>query len=772
MANASRVGSGVLACVMLLAVASFGCGGDEEGSPRAAGGRGAAAGAGGTSGASGMSGSSGSSGSSGTSGSSGSGGTPIVPDGEYPPPPTGVPAGCAADVLAQHAHDHAPLPDYGASPTVSAAKSGAWSDPSVWKEGRVPAAGDVVAIANAAIDFDSTVDAAVAAVAVRAGGRLTFSTAKNTRLSVTTLEVFEGGELTVGGAAGIVPAGVTAEIVIADAPLNTTRDPEQWGHGIIAEGKVSMHGAVKTPYVRLAEEPLAGQTKLVFKDPVVGWESGDEIGLPDTRQLNPEERFGDFEPRWEKVKLASVAADGLSVVLSAAIAHDHPASRAADGTREFFPHAGNLTRNVRVRSAASSGVRGHTLFHRRADVDIRYAAFQDLGRTTDDSLDSTTFDASGAVTHVGTNQIGRYALHAHHLFGPAALPADGYQFKFIGNAVVGSTKWPLTVHDSHFGLIFRNVVYSGDGAGIVTEDGNESYNLFQQNFSLAITGRSNPRDNDGRGGEAFWFNGFGNYMRANVGASSAGIFQQIVSGCGYKFLTAPAGNKVEIPTCRGADTQLAAGSPGLETVDTRYIPIRGFEDNEAYGAIAAGLTIWHLNNDGYGQGGMGPQTVLKNFTVWHAWEEGFFGYPIENVLFDGFVMRGDPALIDNQFSWTMGFTSGDYWMQDTTIRNADIRGVSTGYSGFDQHARHHHHRKLLLPDTLVGRDGRNAGDARLEGGHEPAPDSDQELSVRGLAGRQFIRLLCRRDELFDHQGPHRSDGARRGVRRVVQRRHG
>ena len=36
---------------------------------------------------------------------------------------------------------------------------------------------------------------------------------------------------------------------------------------------------------------------------------------------------------------------------------------------------------------------------------------------------TVTFDAQGNVLHMGTNHIGRYPLHLHHVMGPVAAPA-------------------------------------------------------------------------------------------------------------------------------------------------------------------------------------------------------------------------------------------------------------------------------------------------------------------------------------------------------------
>lgn len=559
------------------------------------------------------------------------------------------------------------IPNFAAAPTIRSVRSGAWSSPTTWDLGRSPAGSDVVAISGGtAVGYD-TLTGQARVIGIESGGALRFPTNADARLKVGTLIVEPGGELEVGTPAAPVNAGVAAEIVIADQPIDLASDPDQFGTGLLAQGKVTLHGAVKSPtFVRLGREPLAGDTTLLLSQAVTGWRAGDRLFLPDSRHLLENEKWAGYAAQWETPTIQGVSADGLTLTLAGALAFAHPGARDGGGTLEFLPHVMNLARNVVIRSENPAGVRGHTLFNERAEVDLRYVQFQDLGRTTNGALDPVT------------NHMGRYALHMHHVMGPVNLPNTGYQFKLVGNAVVDSTKWPLTVHNSHYGLVQGNVVFNGQGAGIVTEDGNESYNEFLGNFAAAIEGNQNPRDTDGRDGSVFWFHGFNHIVRDNVAADGINRFQGIVTGQGYDFIWPPASRAdTRIPLYRGADLEGGAAGVDYELVNMQFVPIREFARNEAYGATAAGLVIWNLGSDG-GHSGTMAETVLRDFRAWHVHEEGFFAYPIQHVTFDGFVVRGHTRA-RNQGS--AGWSSGDYFAENITLRRADIQGVDSGVSG-------------------------------------------------------------------------------------------
>jgi hypothetical protein len=567
---------------------------------------------------------------------------------------------------------HDVIPDFGADPDVVSAGSGAWSDPRTWSLGRVPTGGDIVAIGpNTTVILDKVLSAPLKAIEIQAGGRLRFRTDVDTQVVVGNLLVLEGGELEIGSEANPVAANVTAKVRFADQPLDLAADPGQYGTGLIAMGKVTVHGAVKTPtFVRLAAEPRAGDSALAFERSVAGWQPGDELVLPDTRVLGESNRSDRYVPQWEELRVQSISADGRSVTLASPLRFDHPGGRNSDGAVELLPHVLNRTRNVVIESANAAGTRGHTLFMERADVDIRYAAFRGLGRTTVAHLDATRYDASGAAIHIGANQPGRYPLHMHHLAGPRETPANGYQFTLVGNAVDGAGdeqfKWGITVHDSHYGLVKDNVVYGVGGAGIVGEDGSESFNVIEHNMVVRVSGTEERIDNEGAAGSGFWFRGPNNYIRDNVAANIHGNLDDY----GFLIFAYHLGEQA-IPSFKGADPSRPDQN---RVVNMNATPLLEFARNEAYGAMPGGLSIWWIGSQDGAPYDNVAESLIKDFKAWNFFRRGIFLYPTNHVTIDGLMVRGGP---DRD---SFGILFGDYSAYNSVVKNVDIQGMGAGIS--------------------------------------------------------------------------------------------
>ena len=269
----------------------------------------------------------------------------------------------ASDAKAQVLHTpHDHVPNFAASPTIRSAAHGAWSAVSTWTPARLPTPADIVSVAHTVV-YDTT-NGDVEVIGIESGGVLRFAISQMTRLRVGTLLVLPNGVLEVGSASSPVPASVTAEIIIKDLALNASTDPDQYGTGLLSiDGTVTLHGATKSPtFVRAASEPRAGHSSIALAQPVAGWQVGDRIFLPDTRQVPADHWFNaGYALHIEERIIQSVSADGMSIAVTTPLAFDHRGARDASGAPTvvggvaLLPHVGNLTRNVIVRSENPSG---------------------------------------------------------------------------------------------------------------------------------------------------------------------------------------------------------------------------------------------------------------------------------------------------------------------------------------------------------------------------------------------------------------------------------
>ena len=159
-----------------------------------------------------------------------------------------------------------------------------------------------------------------------------------------------------------------------------------------------------------------------------------------------------------------------------------------------------------VRSQNGGGTRGIVMFLQRANVNINSADFLALGRTTNAAINDTTYNSSGQVTAIGTNQQDRSPIVFLDLWGPTTPQADGYQYTFADNVVncpmtPQTHIWGIEVNNSSYGLIQGNFVDNWYGAGIALVTGAEVDNMIEGNFVTEISGTGH-RDTTGLDGTA------------------------------------------------------------------------------------------------------------------------------------------------------------------------------------------------------------------------------------------------------------------------------
>lgn len=420
--------------------------------------------------------------------------------------------------------------------------------------------------------------------AIEVSGRLKLSRDYDTRGKFVVIQVLPGGSLDFGRPSDPVLRKV--DLQMKDVPLLTGTDgdlgpdPEQFGNGILVFGEWVSHGRQLNKTWTSFHPVAAGATKLTLTE-AVNWQVGDELLIPDTRQMNanPGWQAPPIGPRRES-RVTIAAIDGNTLTLSKPLDFEHAAAAGQ------LPYVANCTRNIVVRSENPRGTRGHTMFMDTAHVNLYYTAFLDLGRTLPKRLDS--YDAK--TQHVGTNQIARYGgPHWHHVHGHA--DAQELTGRLVGCYGNGSdiTKWFLVQHGTHDLLIADNVADQFVGGSFVTEDGFEVRGRYLRNFAcgsrgngtngkfnLLNSGEPGTQHAPGAEGSGFWFHGSAHVVHSNV---------SINNSVGYQIM--------HMHQVTGRKIPLEPGGPANTKFDpAASLPLM-FDTNLALSNLQAGFESWH-----------------------------------------------------------------------------------------------------------------------------------------------------------------------------------
>lgn len=487
-----------------------------------------------------------------------------------------------------------------------------------------------------------------------------------------------------------------SELVYRNRPLDLTFDPSQFGNGGLVWARWHTMGENRTPtnMLRLDGGIAAGVTTLPFVAAPVDWQPGDRLVLPDSDQVpfikTSSATWRKFT-KTEEVTIKSV--DGTTVTLTAPTKFSHPGNP-KDGRG---PHAGHLTRsNIVIRSEDPNGVRGHMLLGDKADINIHSVTVVNMGRTTVQQLNSTEYNVDGSVAHMGTNQIGRYPLHCHHLFGPTRAAGEP-QFTIEDCVVERSNKWPIALHGSHYGSVQRNVIYEGmTGSGIMTEDGGESYNHIKWNFVVKMDGRNSDDSRSGIGqafgggngsdtafeGSGIWGRGGNNYVENNVVCACPA--QGFVMANGYYNRGAVVPKSPDWNHHNPATYIVYGSVPGEARGLKQNIPFLTNKDNEAYAIGGAGFWLtWGGSMTGADHQDWTP-FVVHNPRAWHCMKNFFESWHQGNVTVFNLTGDNDPKVTELAPTWSRhseGIHFGtSYEVNRHRFVGGRITGVHVGFA--------------------------------------------------------------------------------------------
>ncbi len=489
--------------------------------------------------------------------------------------------------------------------THVAVQNGSWFDPATWANGQIPDDGAKVVISDGVtVQYDG--ESPVSLFTVRVDGALEFATDVNTFMEVDTFVVSTTGRLTIGTADNPVAPGVEAVIQIADnGPIDVQWDTRLLSRGIISRGDVEIYGAEKDTFLKVATDPMAGDTSITLEEVPAGWQVGDKLVLTGTNltsvpQVAPGE-LRDITTEDEELIITNIT--GNVITFATPLQFDHDTPRA-----DLKAYVANYSRNIRFETENPDSVpvsqRGHVMFMGSDSVDVRYAEFYELGRT-DKSQRAVTADDLDVIAP-DSNLKARYPLHFHRV----GVDSQEDMPLLVGNAVWGSPGWGVVQHDSN-AILADNAVYDAFGAGFVAETGNEAgrwvHNISIKSIGVEGGAKWGP-DVDafdlGRTGAGFWFQG---RLVAAVDNVAAGV----PGGQGFVYMSRGAvGDVINV---------LPENVPQSETL--RYLDdalinkpaISQFAGNEAI-ATDVGLEVIKASpiqdHD--------VRTVIEGFTAWEV----------------------------------------------------------------------------------------------------------------------------------------------------------
>lgn len=520
-------------------------------------------------------------------------------------------------------HDTVPVP--GRLNVHVARPLGKWSDPKTWSTGKVPGPADRVRVQHpltVMIDGDAVCD-----VLVVDGALGVYPDAKAS-LTLSTFFGMPGAEFQCGWDADPMDGSFTC--LFRPAPPDPA-DKLRYHGGLVWMGEFTVHGKKKAAHAELLDAAItAGDLHFEVRTTDLNWDHKDELLFPDTRQLKEKERAAGYN-QVERIPIESYFGKDIAT-MARPFAFSHVPGKTDDGIGDVWPRVANLTRNV-IFKAEVPGT-AHVQFFDNARVDIRYASFQGMGRTTNAPLDAT-------------NLIGRYHVHLHKTHEEFVL--EGVVVD--GGDTVHIRKWGIVGHGAK-GRITECVVYNTAGAGIMLEDGSEQIRI-ERNFVCRVTGIGGRVDSDaggrGRQGTGIYLAGpfcdvEGNFV-ANVDAAG---------GKPYAYAYAMAYNRLGKVTIDGVLVDGNGGGGGI------------FRDNVAF-ACQSGMVPWWV---GYGNPvpAEPKETLIDGFVSVNHWLYGIFMYPCQNVRFE-LKTRGDGTAI--------GIYAADYVANDIVFV-PDIQGQRNG----------------------------------------------------------------------------------------------
>ncbi|MHA7852596.1 Ig-like domain-containing protein [Roseovarius sp.] len=558
-----------------------------------------------------------------------------------------------------------------------AIRNGDWFDPATWHNGLIPGEDAKVLIPkDISIRYNGESDASL--FTLRVDGDLSFATDMNTKMLIDTFVVDSSGRLEIGTKDNPVQSGFDTQIIFANnGDIDVSWDPTLLSRGLISHGQVDIHGEEKTEFLKVADAPMAGDTRIVLSEIPENWSVGDTIVITGTHKEGwrwDGAKMAHFESQDEEVTITAI--DGNTITIGEPLQFDHDTPRA-----DLAAYVANMTRNITFTSedgeASALHHRGHVMFMHNDDVDVRYAAFDDLGRTDKSrpAGDLAFFDTIEADTNIKS----RYSFHFHK----TGTEIDNDPAYAIGNTVSGSPGWGFVHHSSHADFV-SNVAFDVFGASFAAEDGDET-GIWRENLAIRTEGigaggdamvkrgEDVHRDDNGRTGDGFFFAGRLVETMDNVAANTTH---------GFVWLT--RGPRTE----NGVDTldhgEMALGE---DSVGPSRAPIQEFSGNEAFGTEHGLIVIKSSPNQGHDF-----RTVIDDFVNWET-RNGI------NLTYTSHYTVKDIDILATQTDEWYGRPQTGFIFGTNTI---DMVAKGISIEGFETAVKFNNHFTMAIEDKDVG----------------------------------------------------------------------
>ncbi len=530
--------------------------------------------------------------------------------------------------------------------THVAVQSGLWTAPETWRYRNPPGVGARIWIpAGIRVTLASSL-LGTTFEWIRVDGSLLFRHDRNTGLKVVTLIVSETGSFEIGSPNACVRPDKTATVVFADrGPRDRRRDPLDLGGGLIALGRVNIHGAPVVGHVSGASDLVRGRTTIDVDEIPKGWMQGDLVVVPGTNGSVDED---------ELIRVASLDSPRRLITLAEPLRYTHLAPKGAQ------IRIGNLTRNVVFLSANEARLtsRGHVMImHVQTGVTIDGAGFYGLGRT-DTRIAHTipVLDAQGALVEgTDANTIGRYPVHFHIRSGARSNREPNV---FRNSVIVDSPKHGLVNHGGNV-IAEGNVTFRVDGTHFFAENGRE-IGAFRGNLAIRSSGSELSHSDDapmtrmymydfGHNGYGYWLQGggvrvIGNYAFGHRAAAYSINGHMMREGRELIYfspenLDDPSIGKDDRPLRPGVLPFRFSGNQGAVSFNGLQIWYSGIHAKHAVPSLVEDSFFWAIERHGVDL----PYTrnvVFRNVTVLGSGKDPTsFGFGNANEWADSFVFE-------------------------------------------------------------------------------------------------------------------------------------